>query len=234
MGRLFLTGDIHGQYNDVKKIKRFCKQNDTTYDDVIFLLGDVGANYYLNERDIEFKTALSSCSITFMILRGNHECRPENISSYIHSDSSCWYEEDFSNLLFLDNGMHYVNGKSFFVVNGAYSVDKPYRLMMGYKWFEDEQLTPIEKAWIINELDRNNSFDYILSHTCPLNYEPRELFLPQIDQSTVDKSMEIFLQQVYEKLNPDFKHWYCGHYHHDTNLSDKIRLVYHDIIELPQ
>lgn len=233
--RLFITGDIHGQYKEVTRLKKFCNTAGTNHKDIMFILGDVGVNYYLDARDEEFKRALSSCPITFMLLRGNHECRPENIDSYVYVDSlhgGYWYEEKYPTLRFLDNGVHYINDLKFLVINGAYSVDKYYRLARGWKWFEDEQLNDQEKAQILYEIEQNNSFDYILSHTCPLNYEPRKLFLPQIDQATVDKSMEIFLQQVYEKLSPDFRHWYCGHYHDDTSLSGKIRLVYNDIFDL--
>ena len=38
--------------------------------------------------------------------------------------------------------------------------------------------------------DRNWQVDVVFSHTCPLKYEPVEVFLPGIDQSTVDKSTE--------------------------------------------
>ena len=42
--------------------------------------------------------------------------------------------------------------------------------------------------------------------------------------------MENFLQEIHDKIT--FKRWYLGHYHSDDNLSDKIRLVYNDIIEI--
>lgn len=34
--------------------------------------------------------------------------------------------------------------------------------------------------------------DMVLSHTCPLKYEPIEVFMKGINQSDVDKSMEKF------------------------------------------
>lgn len=80
---------------------------------------------------------------------------------------------------------------------------------------------------------RNNSFDYILSHTAPLNYEPRYLFLSCIDQNSVDKSMENFLQWIYENINYNYlKKWFFGHHHDDNLLGEKVRLLYNDIIEI--
>jgi hypothetical protein len=45
---IYYTGDIHGGKVEITK---FCKKNSLTADDVIVILGDVGANYYLRERD---------------------------------------------------------------------------------------------------------------------------------------------------------------------------------------
>ncbi len=38
---IYITGDKHGSFNEIKK---FCKENNTTKDDVIIILGDVGLN----------------------------------------------------------------------------------------------------------------------------------------------------------------------------------------------
>ena len=99
-----------------------------------------------------------------------------------------------------------------FVIPGAYSVDKDYRLAMGYSWFKDEQLTETEKDEGLFLLEMNDyKCDFVLSHTCPCCFEPTDLFLPMIDQSTVDKSMERYLGQIEFLL--DYKCWLWGHYH---------------------
>ena len=38
----YITGDTH---RDFKRIKLFCKENSTTKEDVIIILGDVGVNF---------------------------------------------------------------------------------------------------------------------------------------------------------------------------------------------
>lgn len=70
--------------------------------------------------------------------------------------------------------------------------------------------------------------DIVLTHTCPYKYIPREMFLPNIDQTTVDNSTEVFLDEIEEKLN--YQKWYCGHYHTDKNI-DSIRFMFKDIVE---
>ena len=68
----------------------------------------------------------------------------------------------------------------------------------------------------------------MLSHTAPLKYEPREQFLSFIDDSKVDKSTEIWLDSIEEKL--DYNQWYCGHYHTNKTM-DKIRFLYDEFYE---
>ena len=73
----------------------------------------------------------------------------------------------------------------------AYSVDKEYRLRMGYRWFADEQPSDAIKEYVEQQLDKTGwKEDTVLSHTCPRKYEPVEHFMPGIDQSRVDKSTE--------------------------------------------
>ena len=232
MGRIFLTGDKHGNF---KGLKEWCESNNTTKDDILVILGDAGINYYKNKRDTALKNYLESCSITLVCIHGNHEERPKNISSYkqIISDklnAPCYIEPEYPSILFPKDGIIYLNKYRCLVLGGAYSVDKERRLLRGWNWFPEEQMNEETKQYIRELTDEVHSFDYILSHTAPLIYEPRYLFLSVIDQNTVDKSMENFLQEIHDKIT--FKHWYLGHYHSDDNLSDKIRLVYNDIIEI--
>ena len=45
---IYITGDKHGSFNEIKK---FCKENNTTKDDVIIILGDVGLNFFGGIKD---------------------------------------------------------------------------------------------------------------------------------------------------------------------------------------
>jgi len=101
-------------------------------------------------------------------------------------------------------------------------VDKFYRICKGYGWWEDEQPSEEIKAYVEKQLELN-SVDIVLSHTCPLKYEPIEVFLPQIDQSTVDKSTEAWLDSIEDNLV--YKAWYCGHYH-TTKRIDNMHFLF--------
>lgn len=117
-----------------------------------------------------------------------------------------------------------------FVIGGAYSVDKYFRLARGISWFEDEQPSMKIRAQVEENLNKISwQADIVLSHTCPYRYRPTEVFLKGLDQSTVDTSTEEWLEQIEARLRYD--RWYCGHFHTDKVI-DKLRLFFHDITEL--
>lgn len=200
----------------------------------MIILGDAGINYYLDSKDYTLKNYLKELPITLFCIHGNHEERPYNIAGYkskIFNNGIVYYEEKYPNILFAKDGEVYnFNGVSTLVIGGAYSVDKYYRLALGYNWYESEQ--PNEK--IKNDVRKtlknyNNKMDVILSHTCPFKYMPYEVFLENVNQLDVDKSTEEFLDEI--ENNTKYQKWYCGHYHTDKQV-DKIRFMMNDIEEL--
>ena len=120
-------------------------------------------------------------------------------------------------------------GKRFLTIGGAYSVDKWYRIEIGIQWFANEQLSKDERAQILEKISGEN-VDFILTHTCPLQFQPTDLFISGINQATVDKEMEVWLTEVEEKV------WYgnflFGHFHADKQIRPGVRMLYQDIIEL--
>ena len=112
----------------------------------------------------------------------------------------------------------------------AYSVDKYYRLRHGLQWFESEQPDEGIKAYVEAQLDKVNwSVDVVLSHTVPIEAEPVWAFIPGLDQSTVDKSTEKWLQHIHDNL--DFSEWYAGHYHVESEECG-IRIMFEDYDEI--
>lgn len=216
---IYITGDTHRDFSRLYGLEMTSK-------DILIILGDIGINYCLNDEDIKIKEFLKKLKVRLFCIQGNHEERPENISSYHELEmfgGKVYIEDDYPNLIFAKNGELYnIDGKSVLVIGGAYSVDKEYRLLYGYKWFKDEQLSQYEMNNILDKYSGKN-IDIILSHTCPYKYEPREVFMAGLDQSKVDKAMEHFLDEVEEKVN--YKKWYCGHYHTEKQI-DKLEFMF--------
>lgn len=213
---VYLTGDIHG---NPEKILKFVGKNNCTEDDIIIILGDAGFNYFKNRRDIATKQIISTIKPVLFCIHGNHEIRPYKIPTYTEKQfngGTVWYEKDYPRLLFAKDGEVFdFEGKRAIVIGGAYSVDKYYRLSMGYGWWPDEQPSKKIKDYVEKQLSKNN-VDIVLSHTCPYKFIPRDTFLTGIDQSTVDDSTEKWLDKIEESI--DYCAWYCGHWHIDRHV----------------
>ncbi|MBR0352016.1 MAG: metallophosphoesterase [Oscillospiraceae bacterium] len=221
---VFYTGDIHGMpWNVVKLSIRL----HLTKDDTIVILGDVGANFYCDERDNECKAALNKIKPMVLCVHGNHEARPSSLPMYRQKSWNgglVWFEEEYPSLLFARDGEIFnLEGLRHLVIGGAYSVDKYYRLTHGINWFPDEQPSEEIKKYVEAQI-KEKPFDIVLSHTCPFKYEPTEVFLPMVDQSTVDSSTEKWLDHIEESI--EYKAWFCGHWHIDKRI-DKMHFLFH-------
>ena len=228
---IYITGDTHGDFG---RISEFCYQSGTTKNDVLVILGDAGINYWGGMMDTILKNHLSLLPITLFCIHGNHEIRPQNIDTYKEVQwhgGTVYCEKEFPNIIFAKDGEVYdFNRMSVIAVGGAYSIDKKYRIDHGHGWWADEQPSDEIKERVEKALaDRGNKIDVILSHTTPLKYEPREHFIPGIDQSKVDKSTERWLDKIEDMV--EYKKWYCGHYHINKKI-DMLNILFEDIIRL--
>lgn len=237
----YIGGDIHGDWRPVRNwvVNELKTPKDQS---ALILLGDVGANYYLNHRDRDFKQQLNKLGIRIYCLRGNHEMRVKEVAkigNYNHIfDGDCegpvYIEKEYPNIYYLCDygGIYMFNKKECLVVPGAYSVDKEYRILHGWSWFSDEQLNGYEREWIkvqAHDID----FDYILAHTCPYSWEQyiNDLFLTNVPQYMIDKTMEYLLDDIIDDCS--YKHFYFGHFHDDRNIPEvNATMLYKKIIPL--
>ena len=210
-----ITGDCHGKVN---RFDSYTYPRDGTVG--IIILGDAGINYYLNKSDNKVKEKLQNSGYKFYLVRGNHEARPEDVPgvSYVYDEEvkgNVGLDEKYPAIHYFIDGYSYdIDGHPCLVIGGAYSIDKNYRLSRGYPyiWFENEQLTPEERESILKKV-KGQKYDFIFTHTCPRSWEPTDLFLNSIDQDTVDKSMEDWLDEVKDAIT--FQVWLFGHFHAD-------------------
>ena len=223
----YLTGDTHG---DFSRVEKFCRKMQTTTNDTMIILGDAGLNFYENRLDSMRKEFAGKIPIVFFCIHGNHEIRPQNISSYVPGTfcgGKVLYEKAYPTILFAVDGEVYdFDGTRCIVIGGAYSIDKYYRLARHSGWWPDEQPSAeIKKVVEARLASLDYKIDVVLSHTCPLKYEPTEVFLHGIDESAVDKSTEQWLDSIEDRLT--YKKWYCGHFH-TSKAIDKIRFLFED------
>ena len=227
---IWITGDTHGSFG---WLERFCREKQTTQEDVMIILGDAAINYFGPSRDDVLKRMLSELPITLLCIHGNHEMRPERLYTYELKPwrgGLVWQEELFPTLLFARDGEVYdLDGVETLVIGGAYSVDKLWRVAQGHGWWPDEQPSEETRRYVERQLTaRDWRVDAVLSHTTALKYEPVEVFLTGFDQSTVDKSTERWLDSLEARL--DYGRWFCGHYHTDKTV-DRFEFLMHRVLE---
>ena len=208
-----VTGDTHG---DMRRFKKYPYERDGNT--AVIILGDAGVNYYLSLRDRKAKHELQDSGYIYYLVRGNHEARPEEVADIeltndLSVGNEVYVEPEFPAIRYLkDGGIYNFNGHKTLVIGGAYSVDKWYRLSRNLIWHKNEQLTGEEKEKIYEEV-KGQDFDFVFTHTCPYSWIPTDLFIPGINQDTVDNSTELWLDDIKEAIN--YKVWLFGHYHAD-------------------
>lgn len=228
---IFVTGDTHGSY---KRLRAYFRGRTASKGDLLIVLGDTGLNYHGDERDLPHKRSAARLPLTLLCLRGNHDRRPEALPGHRSErryGGTVYVENAYPDILYAADGEIYeLEGRSVLTVGGAYSVDKEWRLAHGYHWFADEQIS----GECMDEIEaklagRHWRVDTVLTHTCPLRYEPSEALFGSIDQSTVDKNMEVWLDGLEQRLS--YRQWLCGHYHIDKR-DGPLRFLYRDVVAL--
>ena len=233
--KVYFLGDIHGRVpRSIKNLQKTAEANNEHY--AVILLGDVGTNYYGDERDNVLKDDLAKRkNLTFYCLRGNHEMRPKdyNIPIVLNEDviQDVYQEEEYPTINYLIDGKMYdFNGYEVLAIGGAYSVDKFYRLSNGWSWFANEQLTTKEMEAIFEYWKDDGYVDIVISHTCPFEWQPTDLFLPEINQSTVDNTMEVWMEELANAVQWNI--WLWGHYHADRIEAPHCEMFYYEVEDL--
>lgn len=239
-----IRGDTHGRFTWLDSMVEMVEYAPA--ETSIIILGDAGFNFYLNKSDNKLKHWVNQRGYTIYCLRGNHEARPRDVSGMI-----MWYDDtikgnvyiqlEYPNIRYLlDCGIYQFGKYRCLCIGGAYSVDKYYRLArFGYidetnvptksGWFNNEQLARYEMTQY-EALIRGQKVDFVFTHTCPLSFQPTDLFLGFVDQTKVDNTMEVWMENLKDGF--DWNVWCFGHYHADRIERPHVEQYFHDIEEL--
>lgn len=236
----FIRGDTHGVFTWMNDD---CLNNYKPEETAIIILGDAGFDWYLNKTDERKKEEVDARGYCIYWLRGNHEARPCDVDGYklIYDDEVkeyVWCDERFPHLRALkDYGIYQFGKYTAAVIGGAYSVDKYWRLERA--GMTEETNNPKKSGWFYNEQltadEMHNAeltftghiVDFVFSHTCPYSWRPTDMFLSSVNQSTVDATMEKWLDELKDKFTWNV---YCfGHYHADRLERPHVEQYYNDI-----
>ena len=105
-----------------------------------------------------------------------------------------------------------IDGKTFFVFGGGFSVKKLTNASPVYVW-EQEMPTENEYSNGIQNLKKNAfTVDYVFTHVAPTGIA-ENIGAKLLSE---EKILNDYLQNISEKLN--FKKWYFGHHHKDIHI----------------
>lgn len=230
---IYVRGDTHGDLNCFTEAE-MPGESRWTEEDILIVAGDFGFVFYGGDRDEKERQKLDVLAgkpYTILFVDGNHEGFP-----YLEEYPR---EERFGgivsrirdNVFWLHRGYVYeLSGERVFVMGGAYSMDKAFRLQYSEVsgteiWFEQELPSAEEYRRAIAALkQRNMQVDYIITHTAPRSIIPRVInTIPDLH----DAELTGFLDWVYYEV--DFRKWYFGHFHEDARITEQMIACCHGV-----
>lgn len=227
---IYIIGDRHGEEDGFSE-EKLPGQSLWTANDIVIVTGDFGYVMRGERNNLPEKNKLDALArkpYTILFCDGNHEG-----FDYLEQ-----YTEEVrygapvrrirNNIFWLQRGYIYtIEGKTFFVMGGAYSIDKAFRMryqeICGEKiWFEKELPSPEEYRRAIQNLEAsNNKVDYIITHTAPRSIIPRIIHSYPDDH---DRELTGFFDWIY--CETSFKAWFCGHFHEDCEVNFNLFCCY--------
>ena len=229
---VFITGDIHGNY-DIRKLnaKNF-DADDLTKDDYLIICGDFGVVWdYRGQNDEEkyWLDWLENKPWTTLFVDGNHECFSRLNNEFPIEE---WHDGNIhkirDSIYHLMRGQVFdIEGHTFFTMGGAPSHDVEYRTK-GKSWWPEEVPSQEERDAAIKKLEEYNwKVDYVITHDAPSRIA--DILLTMIhDYSRDTNEYTDWLQYIDDNL--EFKRWFFGHYHIDKNFNNgKYNEMYYNI-----
>lgn len=224
---IWVTGDKHGEWNDLKSSLEKLSKGDK-----LIVLGDFGfvfysfdfkRNWYISEEK-KLKKAQKYCKeneITLLFVDGNHE-NFNRLNEYENTELFGGKVHKIKdNIFHLKRGEVFkIEDKTFFVMGGANSIDKVNRVL-NLDWWESEIPSREEFENGLVNLDKVKwNVDYILTHT---------IFEDLIEHLDCNKfrfrnDMNKYFQILKDEC--EYKHWYFGHFHLDRQVDEKHTCLY--------
>lgn len=229
-----ITGDTHGDWDG--RMKDLLATLALAHSDVTLMIaGDFGFLFHDNAEEQLQLDIMEQSGITVCFCDGNHE----NFDALNRLPVSYWNGGRVHflrpHVVHLMRGEYFlIEGKRFFVMGGASSVDKDYRLLLecngGEKcWWPEELPDDAEYKHASETLIKMQyQTDYILTHTAPTEIIRRMNYMPAQE----DIELTGFLEWIFYEVH--FQHWFFGHFHEDKELDCNCTCLMNRLIELKE
>lgn len=227
---IFITGDKHGAYQlDDISDSNWPEGQSLSKDDYLIIAGDFGGVFYGDKRDDRVLDYYESCPWTTLFVDGNHE----NFDLLAQYPTTEWNEGKVQfirpSVIHLMRGQVYkIDGKTFFTMGGATSVDRNLRVE-GKSWWREELPSGEEYFEADNNLAlHKNRVDYIITHCCSARQYYR--FAAVHFQEFVRDNLTDYLDEIEKRV--EFKLWWYGHHHQDINVDEKHTMVCRKVVRI--
>ena len=124
---IYVTGDMHG---DINRFSDAFLPNESqwTENDYLIICGDFGFIFFDDEREKKQLDLLEQKPYTILWVDGNHECFPAIFKYPVEIWNGGKTHKIRKNIRHLMRGQCFtIEGKKFFTMGGAYSIDRGWR-----------------------------------------------------------------------------------------------------------
>lgn len=223
---IYITGDTHGEQGRFLELNMY-GESQWTDKDILIVCGDFGYLFTNQAYEHAFLNSLEKKPYTICFCDGNHENFPA-IKEYPRVKWNGGYVHKIrENVLHLTRGQVFnLQGKTFFVMGGGYSIDR-YMRKEGYSYWKEEMPNNEEYREATKNLrEAGFKVDYIISHTAP------QTVVRMMGKYCDSHELELngFFDWVAGEVA--FKRWFFGHWHADRLIGGKFRAVWFDVIPL--
>lgn len=224
---VYITGDTHGIYKVLAARLEYAKTQGVslTEKDTLLICGDFG--FVLSKKEEKELEQLVKLPFNIAFVDGNHENFPKLYEYPVEEWNGGKVHRISDRIVHLMRGeLFTIEGRTFFTFGGAYSTDRWMRAHK-YSWWDEELPSNEEYKHAGETLIRcGYKADYILTHAAPI----RMIYSMRHAPDRHEIELVNFLEWLYTECK--FGHWYCGHYHEDTQLADNFTVLYEDIVAL--
>lgn len=219
---IYITGDTHGEYEAfLNRIYQYPIRKE----DTVIICGDFGFIWNSDPYRNYFLAKLTAEPFTIAFADGNHE-NFDLLETYpVVEWNGGKTHKIADNLYHLMRGQRFIiEDKRFFVMGGAYSIDKPMRTE-GKSWWKAE-LPSNEDYRTANKTLNACAYqvDYVITHTIP---QSAIHYLGRIPDRH-DAELTGYFEWLYDEL--EFKKWFAGHFHVNKLIRDNLQILFDNVV----
>jgi hypothetical protein len=223
---IYITGDTHGIPERFEQLKQY-GEAAWTGNDTLIICGDFGYLMRNTPAELQFLDELEKKPYTICFCDGNHENFPAIFAYPCEDWNGGKIHRIRKNIIHLMRGQIFtIEEKTFFVMGGAYSLDRASRTE-GLTWWKEELPTDAEYKEASANLGRyHNRVDYVITHTAPT----RIIYWMRKAPDPHDAPLTGFLEWVMYEVA--YRQWFFGHWHLDETFDEKHRALLNDVVSL--